>query len=126
MGRLSILVVLAALGSGCGDGGGPPDPLSQQLANCRQGLANACARLVACGTTTPAGAEAAAAIAACTAMLADRECTPDQVACPPTETYHPDQDVACAAGFTDWTCDQIATGGDHFPPPPAACYAKCQ
>jgi len=59
-------------------------------------------------------------------MTQASECTSERLVCPPTETYHPDQDIACAAAFSQWSCAAIVAAGDHFPAPPAPCQLICQ
>jgi len=122
MNRLSMLLPLLALAWRCGSSADqPPD----RAANCQQGLANACQRLSDCGGAPPADPATVTFVANCIQAL-QHECTPDRLSCPPTETYHPDQDVACAAGFKEWSCAAILAADGHFPPPPAPCQQICQ
>jgi len=115
-------MVSLVLLSSCG--GSSPEP-TDRASNCKRGITNACQRLAVCGGSPLTDPATISFVATCSANLAD-ECTPDRLVCPPSETYHPEQDVACASAFSEWSCAAIIAAGDHFPPPPAPCELICQ
>lgn len=109
--------------SGCGSSADQP---TDRVSICNRGRANACQRIADCEGAAPSNPATVAFVTMCTATTQANECTADLLVCPPTETYHLDQDLACASGFSQWDCAAVLAAGDHFPAPPAPCQMICQ